>query len=58
MICPECLTEMKIVSFITEINIIKKILKYLELWDDESSRDPPVMPDVPNEIVYVPVDDG
>lgn len=36
----------------------KKILKYLELWDEESSRDPPVMPDIPSEIVYVPVDDS
>jgi hypothetical protein len=49
---------MNIISFITEVNIIKKILKYLELWDEESSRDPPVVPDIPNEIVYVPVDDG
>jgi hypothetical protein len=58
LICPECLSEMNIISFITEVNIIKKILKYLELWDEESSRDPPVVPDIPNEIVYVPVDDG
>ena len=58
LICPECLSEMKIISFITEINIIKKVLKYLDLWDEESSRDPPVMPNIPNEIVYVPVDDG
>jgi len=49
---------MKIISFITEVNIIKKILKYLDLWIENSSRDPPVIPDIPNEIVYVPVDDG
>jgi len=49
---------MKIISFITEVNIIKKVLKYLKLWDDESSRAPPSLPDIPNEIVYVPVDDG
>jgi hypothetical protein len=58
LICPECLSEMKIISFITEVNIIKKILKYLDLWSENSSRDPPVIPDIPNEIVYVPVDDG
>lgn len=58
LICPECLSEMKIISFITEVNIIKKVLKYLKLWDDESSRAPPSLPDIPNEIVYVPVDDG
>ena len=58
LICSECLSEMKIISFITEVNIIKKILKYLDLWSENSSRDPPVIPDIPNEIVYVPVDDG
>ena len=58
LICPECLSEMRIISFITEGVLIKKILKYLKLWDDQSSRDPPVMPDIPSEIVYVPVDDG
>ena len=64
LICPECLSEMKIISFITEGIIIKKVLKYLDLWDEErgsqlrTSRDLPVMPDIPSEIVYVPVDDG
>lgn len=58
LICPECLSEMKIISFITEGIIIKKVLKYLDLWDENSSRAPPVVPDIPSEIVYVPVDDG
>jgi len=35
--------------------IIEKILNYLNLWEESSSRDPPVIPD---EIVYVPIDDG
>ena len=35
LICPECLSEMEIISFITEVNIIKKILKYLDLLNDE-----------------------
>ena len=39
-------------------NLIKKILKYLNLWNEESSRDPPVPPEIPNEIAYVPIDDG
>jgi len=33
LICPDCLSEMKIISFITEGIIIKKVLKYLNLWD-------------------------
>ncbi len=65
LICPECLTEMKIISFIENPGIIKKILQYLDLWDEErgsqlrtSSRDPPVQSVIPDEIVYVPIDDG
>ncbi|NQU65077.1 MAG: hypothetical protein HQ517_12470, partial [SAR324 cluster bacterium] len=37
---------------------IKKILKYLNLWEEESARDPPVPPEIPDEIVYVPVEDA
>lgn len=55
MICPECQHEMRIISFITESVPIEKILKYLELWDEESSRDSPIAIE---EIVYTPIDDG
>ena len=48
---------MAIISFITEVNIIKKILKYLNLWEEESARDPPVLPEIPDKIVYVPIED-
>ena len=48
--------EMKNISFITETLQIKKILKYLNLWD-ESARDPPRSSEIPDEIVYVPVED-
>ena len=58
LICPECQSEMRIISFIENPRIIKKILKYLDLWEEESSRDPPVQPETPEEIVYVPIDDG
>jgi hypothetical protein len=65
LICPECLSEMRIISFITqvffinvnkntspEVNIIKKILKYLNLWNENSARDPPVTPDFPKNHVF------
>jgi hypothetical protein len=58
LICPECQSEMKIVSFIENPRIIKKILKYLNLWEEESARDPPRPPEIPDEIVYVPVEDA
>jgi len=58
LICPECSSVMKIISFIEKPQIIKKILKYLNLWEEESARDPPVQSETPVEIVYVPIDDG
>ncbi len=58
LICPECHHEMSIISFIDQPQIIKKILKYLGLWEEESARDPPVLPEIPNEIVYVPIEDA
>jgi len=39
--CPKCGGEMKIISFITEYQIIKKILEHLRLWEQKPSRDPP-----------------
>ena len=48
---------MSIVSFITEVNIIKKILKYVDLWEKESARDPPRLSEIPDKIVYVPIED-
>jgi succinate dehydrogenase/fumarate reductase flavoprotein subunit len=61
----KCQSEMRIISFIENPKVIKKILKYLNLWDEErgsqlrkSSRDPPFKPEIPEEIVYVPIDDG
>lgn len=56
-VCTECLHEMKIISFITETPQIKKILKYLYLWEEESVRDPPLSSGIPDEIVYVPIED-
>jgi len=48
---------MKVISFIENPRIIKKILKYLNLWEEESSQDPPFKPEILNEIVYVPIED-
>ena len=48
---------MKIIAFIDNPTVIKKILKYLNLWKDESARDPPCPSEIPGEIVYVPIED-
>jgi len=57
LICPECQSEMKILSFITEGGIIRKILKYLDLWEKDTACGPPILPETPDEIVYVPIVD-
>ncbi len=49
LICPECQSEMRIISFICEGLIISKILKHLGLWEEardsqrrtETARAPP-----------------
>ena len=56
LICPECQSEMKIISFITQGPIIHKILRHLELWE-ETARDPPPNLKAP-EIVWIPVEDS
>ncbi len=38
--CPKCKGDMKIISFIEQSEIIKKILKHLNLWDTRIN-DPP-----------------
>ena len=47
---------MKIISFITEHQIIKKILEHFRLWEQKASRDPPNRDSSPenNELIYEP----
>jgi len=57
LVCPECMGPMKIIAFITEGPIIRKILRHLGLWDNEPARAPPPKPDTP-EIVWIPIEDA
>lgn len=43
LICPKCGGEMKIIRFIdrNQQEVIEKILKHCELWEEESARAPP-----------------
>ena len=74
--CPQCAAkqvplgykaEMKIVSFITEPKLIRKILEHLKLWETPSvsERVPPRAAPLPDhdsnpteEIIHEPFDDG
>ena len=49
--------QMKIIAFITEGPIVKKILKHLGLWEEEIARAPPPKTETP-EIVWIPVEDA
>ena len=50
---------MKIISFITDQQVIRQMLKHLSLWTQTSSRDPPNTTSSPknNELVYELFDD-
>ena len=39
--CPHCKSEMKIISFITDKLVVRKILDHLQLWRDDPARSPP-----------------
>ncbi len=39
--CPRCRSEMKIISFINERPVIKKILEHLKLWEEPRRQRPP-----------------
>ncbi len=45
--CPKCGGTMKIVSFIEEDDVIRKILKHCKLWKEPSPRSPPLKTVVP-----------
>ncbi|WP_303720831.1 transposase [Malonomonas rubra] len=56
--CPNCVTEMKIVSFIKDTPVIEKILKHLQLWRTEHPGKPPPDELYEEMIEYQPFDDG
>jgi hypothetical protein len=58
--CPKCGGEMKIVSFITEAAIIRRILEHLGLWTGKKQKAPAgrAPPSLDREKRYEPFDDG
>jgi hypothetical protein len=53
LICPKCQGQMRIISFIEELDIIEKILRHLGLWDIRNHDPPqPVDSDSIPELVY------
>ena len=54
LMCPQCGTEMYIIALIDDAEVIEKILKHLDVWDDPpSERGPPPSVPIP-EVIYEP----
>lgn len=49
LICPKCGGEMRIISFIEDYNIVKKILDYLGIYEFERKRPPPRVDSTPDD---------
>ena len=52
LLCPKCLGSMRIISLIDDSEIIKKILKHLDLWDVKR-KPPPRSNDPPLEAIII-----
>jgi len=56
LLCPKCLGSMRIISFIDDSEIIKKILKHLGLWDVK--RKPPPRANGPPTETFINYDES
>jgi hypothetical protein len=55
LLCPDCGGEMRIISFIEELAVVRKILEHLGLWEDQEPRPPPSEEaEAVQELEYVP----
>ena len=57
LLCPDCGGEMRIIAFIEELAVIRKILKHLDLWEGQEPRPPPAGEETEavQELEYVPI---
>jgi hypothetical protein len=57
LICPKCSVKMKVIRVIENSEIVKKILKHLELWD-QKARPPPKANAPPKYEPYIDYSDS
>jgi hypothetical protein len=55
--CPRCHAEMKIISFINERRVIEKILRHLDLWEEERTVEQAGRAPPERRLRYEPFDD-
>jgi hypothetical protein len=58
LVCPKCAGEMRIISFIYQRHVIRKILEHLNIYEDKPQRAPPQKKIAVRESEIVPFDDG
>ena len=56
--CPKCQGRIRIISFIENLELIKKILKHLDLWDLRARPPPKKGRDQPTDVLYEPDGDS
>jgi len=49
LICPRCGGEMRIIAFIEDYKVVKKILDYLGIYEAQRKRPPPKIDDCSDE---------
>ena len=49
LICPRCRSQMRIIAFIEDYKIVKKILDYLGIYESQRKRPPPKIESAPDE---------
>jgi hypothetical protein len=57
LLCPKCGGEMKNINFITETEVVCRILTHLELWEEKAPVECP-SPVSNSERYYQPVEDS
>jgi hypothetical protein len=57
LICPKCGGEMRIIAFIEDYRVIKKILDYLKIYEFGKKRAPPRVDTSPGEFDEYIIDD-
>ena len=58
LICPKCAGEMRIIIFICEHQVIRKILVHLKIYEEKRQRAPPTKKTALKEVEMAPYDDG
>lgn len=57
LICPKCAGEIRVISFIYQHKVIRKILEYLKKYEEKPQRAPPMKEVLKKNVGLEPFDD-